>query len=99
MTKSIIWSADEITTVINLYNEDKTDTEISSILKKPILCIKYQIKKLRKEGKIKLLYKKCYLCKANIPPNEPFNKCYECFQKHNSTPRGRLLIDLTSLKR
>ena len=57
------WSQSEILTLIALYNEEKTASEISEITNIPINAIKYKIKLLRKDGTITQLYKRCFLCK------------------------------------
>ena len=75
------WSQSETLTLITLYNEEKTASEISEITNIPIKAIKYKIKLLRKDGTLTMLYKTCYVCRSKMPVTERFNKCGECYQK------------------
>ena len=61
------WSQAEILTLMTLYNDEKTATDISEITHIPINAIKYKINLLRKDGTLTMLYKTCYVCRLKIP--------------------------------
>ena len=88
------WSQAEILTLMTLYNEEKTASEISEITNIPINAVRYKIQSLRKECTLTGLYKKCYICKSQIPATQRFNKCSQCYQKTKENLTGKLLLDL-----
>ena len=75
------WSQAEILTLITIYNEEKTATEISEITNILINAIKYKIQLLRKDGTLPMLYKTCYVCRSKRPVTERFNNCRPCYEK------------------
>ena len=91
------WSQAEILTLITLYNEEKTASEISDITNKPINSVKYKIQLLRKDGTLTMLYKTCYVCRLKMSVTERFNKCGECYQKNKENLTGKLLLDLDNI--
>ena len=92
-----VWLQADILTLITLYNEERTVSEISEVIDKPINAVKYKIQALRKDGTLTVLYKKCYICKSQIPSNERFNKCNICYEKSKDDLKGRLLLDIENI--
>ena len=88
------WPQADILTLITLYNEERTLSEISKVIDKPINAVKYKIQLLRKDGTLTMLYKTCYVCRSKMPVTERFNKCSQCYQKTKENLTGKLLLDL-----
>jgi hypothetical protein len=91
------WTNNEITELIKLHNEEKGKSEISEILNKPLNVIKYKIKQLISEGKLKLLFKRCCICNIKMLPTEKLNKCKNCYEEQEPMVSGKLCIDIGTI--
>ena len=91
------WSQSDILTLMTLYNEERPVSEISEVMDNPINAVKYKIQALRKDGTLTVLYKKCYICKSQIPATKQFNKCNICYDKSKDDLKGRLLLNLENI--
>ena len=49
------WPQAEILTLMTLYNEERTVSEISEVIDKPINAVKYKFQSLRKDGTLTML--------------------------------------------